>query len=278
MKDGLPWRVRKAKAAAVESARPPAPTWPKVKDNHNPHSPRGVPQWKPGRIWEGELVCIVGGGPSLKLPENIAKLAQTKGHRVVAINNAWGKITPEEPGNVPWADMLFFTDCQWWRWNGHKVLAKWPTDRLIVTATSDMEHVVEPRISRLWRDRNKWCPDQGWLFGYDGGTQSTNLVAQLGARKIVLFGIDLGLGPNGETQYHNSHKRPTAVGNYKTKFIPTMIEAVKQCKALGIEIVRATPGFDIGAPLVSIEEALQKPVGCPVEPVRVISEDQPPEG
>lgn len=257
MRDGIPWRVRKAQREAEAAKQPatPKPTRPlkRVPEGHNPHAPRGIVQWKPGRLWEGEVVCIVGGGSSLKRPENRPLLDATRGRKVIAVNNAWHPIDAEHPGAVPWADMLFFTDCEWWRWNKQEVVEKWfPLGRLTATATSDTTHVNDPRIKRFWRDRNKWTADPGKLYGWDGGTQAVNLAFHLGAKRIVLFGIDLQPGPKGETQWHEKHKRKTAVSNYREKFIPTMTEAVKKCREAGVEVIRATDGVDIGAPLVEI--------------------------
>lgn len=282
MKDGKPWRERRAEAEAQQKKLqqelirpkpsqapvplPPGPSpnrpWPTVPPNHNPHEFRGIDPWTPGRIWHNEIVCIIGGGPALKTEEGRAALERTKqGCRTIAINNAYRRDKDTSFVGAPWADMLFFTDCQWWRWNFQHVRTHWPKNRFLVTSTSDTAHATDEeagrKMQRMWRDRNDWSKDIRCVFGYDGGTQCVNLAAHLGAKRIVLLGIDLQGGPKGEAQYHKLHLRPTVQVNYKTKFIPTMIEAVKRCKEQGIEIVRGTPGFDVGAPLVSMDVALK---------------------
>src|ERR1700749_213592 len=131
MKDGKPWRVRRAEEQVKATKRkqelvrpapsqPPVPPatgkrpkrpWPTVPENHNPHEFRGIDPWLPGPIWKEEIVCIVGGGPSLKTDEGRIALECTKGHRVIAINNAYRRDKETNYVGVPWADMLFFTDC-----------------------------------------------------------------------------------------------------------------------------------------------------------------------
>lgn len=222
-----------------------------VPENHNPHAKRGIAPWKPGRIWEGETVALIGGGPTLKQPEYAAAVQSLRGKcKVIAINQSFEI--------VPWADMLYFADCSWFQWNKSAVRQQWPKDKLLVTATSDVKDVNDKAagrpVLRMWRDRNRWSLDPAKVYGWDSGTQAANLAFSLGAKRILLFGIDLTAGPKGETQWHTKHKRKTAIVNYKNRFLPTWLEAVRACKEAGVEVIRVTPGADIGAPLLSIDE------------------------
>lgn len=238
MKNGIPWRVRKGMRSLKAT---PKPTTRKVAANHNPHAPRGIQPWVPlPQQWRGRTFHIVGGGPSLKNKRSTGDMSlrsQLNTDDVwIAVNNSYKLAT--------WADILHFADCEWWRWNGAHVLETWPKDRLITTATSDVTHVNDKRIKRFWRDRNQFTKDPAKLHGWDSGTQAVNLAYHLGAAKIVLWGIDMRTGPQGETQWHKEHKRETNISNYAKKFAPSLAETVRQLGLLGVPVVRATdPGI-----------------------------------
>jgi len=58
--------------------------------------------WTVPRLWPGETVFIIGGGPSVR-GQNIEAL---RGRRVIAINSSYLV--------APWADYLIFADERWW--------------------------------------------------------------------------------------------------------------------------------------------------------------------
>lgn len=242
MKNGLPWRVRVEMRKQKNAT--PAPSVRRVAVGHNPHERRGITPWKPGRLFDGRVVAVVGGGPSLK-GYDFTPLTES-GAAIIVVNNSY-KLLPN-------ADILHFADAAWWQWNGKDVLANWPN--LISTATSDTGSVNDKRIKRLWRNRNEFSTEEGVVHGWDSGTQAVNLAYLLGARKIVLFGIDMQPGTNGETQWHKEHKRPTNTSNYAKRFAPSLAESVRRLSALGVPVVRATePGIP-EAPCLPLELAL----------------------
>ena len=65
--------------------------------------------WKVPRMWEGETVAILAGGPSLTQ----AQVDYVKGKcKVIAINSSYLL--------APWADILYFCDNRWYTECGHK--------------------------------------------------------------------------------------------------------------------------------------------------------------
>lgn len=212
----------------------------RVPADHNPHKPRGIVPWDAPRVFSGQTVAIVGGGPSLKAmirEGTLARLHEQFPHvRWIAVNNAY-KI-------APWADLLHFADCQWWRWNGKHVLANWPADRIITTATSDVTHVNAPRIKRFWRDRNDFTEDRTKLHGQDSGTQAVHLAYHLGAAKIVLFGFDMQPAADGSTHWHKEHQRETPKTIYARRFKPAIERVVRELAKRRVTVIRATePGL-----------------------------------
>lgn len=223
----------------------PKPKIRRVPENHNPHLKRGIEPWNPPKMFAGEVVCIIGGGPSLKTFD----ISITKGQRCIAVNNSY-KI-------APWADILHFADAEWWRWHQERVTDKFKG--IVTTATSDVQTVNAPFVKRFWRNRNEFSMDPTRLHGWDGGTQAVNMAFHLGAAKIVLFGIDMQPAPDGSTQWHNEHRRETRVQNYRTKFAPCLAESIRVLAGLGIPVVRATePGLP-EAPLEPVERLFRLP-------------------
>lgn len=263
MKDGKPWRQRRAEQLAARGKRVVAPKnkpAPRVAREHNPHRPRGIRPWSlegMTKLFDGQTVVIVGGGPSLRPLIDDGTLK--KWHEAypdvpwIVVNNAY-KI-------APWARILHFADCQWWRWNSEHVLKNWPQDRLITTATSDVTHVKHPRVKRFWRDRNKWSFDPQKLHGWDSGTQAVNMAYHLGAKKIILLGFDMQPARDPKTkrviatQFHNEHQRDTAVQNYERRFAPVLRKCIEILGERGISVVRSTnPGLS-NVPFVAFPEA-----------------------
>jgi len=239
MKDGVPWRVRKALA---EAEKKHARFAGRIKPDHNPHAPRGIQPHTHPRIFEGQVVSIIGGGPSLKNFD----ISVTKRSACIAVNQSFEI--------APWADWLHFADASWWQWNSKDVLAKF--EGLISTATSEVKTCNHPRILRYWRDRRNFSLIPTTLHGWDSGTQAVNLAYHLGARKIVLFGIDMQIAADGATQWHTKHKRQTYAANYP-KFAASLTQSVLKLESLGVRVVRATaPGIP-EAPLETIEQCFQ---------------------
>ena len=78
------------------------------------------------KIWEGQTVFILGGGPSL----NDVDLNLIKDRRVIGVNNAYGYPVIEEGKTVryevrDWVDLCWFSDSGWFN-NHRKYLELFP--------------------------------------------------------------------------------------------------------------------------------------------------------
>jgi len=210
---------------------------------HNPHGPRGIVPWAAPRLFEGKVVCIIGGGPSLKSFD----VSVLEGQHCIVVNNSY-KL-------APWADILHFADASWWQWNGADVLENFKG--IISTATSDVASVNHKRIKRWWRDRGQFTEDRTKLHGWDSGTQAVHMAYHLGAKRIVLFGFDMQPAKDGRCQWHDEHKRPTKAGNYAERFAPSLTKLVEALRVRKVEVCRVTePGLPSIA-RVSLETSLR---------------------
>ncbi len=65
-----------------------------------------VPLWEVPRMWAGETVVCIGGGPSVSA--NQVELIHGKA-KVIAISDAYRV--------APWADVLYSCHKRWWDWH-----------------------------------------------------------------------------------------------------------------------------------------------------------------
>ena len=158
-----------------------------------------IKYWEIPPEWQGETAFVVGGGPSLEGFDAEC----LRGHRVIVINNSWEL--------APWANILYFCDWKWWdeglngTSNGDRVKAEF-TGKYVVTPAfaapyvKTIELVNKPGLEKLRKTAIR--------SGHNGGYQAINLAYHLGAKTIVLLGLDMNV--NGkQTHWHAGHPRMT---------------------------------------------------------------------
>lgn len=146
------------------------------------------------RIFEREPVIIVAGGPSL-IGFDFARLA---GRNVIAVNRALEF--------VPNAQVLWWTDAKFWFRNSVKILAH--PARWKATCTLNYGSEVLPAGIHQYRftGHKGFDAEPGHLRSGNNSTfAAMHLAAHLGANLIVLLGVDMKHGPNGETHFHDGH-------------------------------------------------------------------------
>lgn len=178
------------------------------------------------RIWPGETVAILGGGPSLTVEDVHACLWRV---RTIAVNNAVYL--------APSADALHAMDRSWWRRHGPK---------LIFSGL---------RFS-LYPEAEKWGAttiDHG--MGRCSGHQAILIAAGLGASRILLLGFDAGSQEN-HRHWHGDHDEPLTNPTEKTfeSWRTEFPEIVARCGAEVINCSRQTTLT--GAPRMNLEDAL----------------------
>lgn len=195
--------------------------------------------WRAERIWPGETVTILGGGPSMS--QHVADTVEGA-TRVIAVNNAFML--------APWADVLYAADAKWWKgyhtaskrvgtadplqFKGLKVsIATRDGDRLnefndILTLRSMGEKGVERNPTGL-----RTCMNSGF--------QAINLAVHLGAAKILLCGFDMR-DSSSAAHWHGEH-----IDSVKTTSIPVkawisaITSSAKELEELGVEVINCTP-------------------------------------
>ena len=216
-----------------------------------------VKYWAAEEIWHGSTVVCIGGGPSLTAAQVNAcrDRIDDRGNRVriIAINDAY-KL-------APWADVLYFCDCKWWRWH-HKRLTDWAG--LIVRLQGGAHDFGDPRIKVMRNlDQKGGLATQrdGLHTGQNSGYQAINLAVHFGARRILLLGYDLSAKHEGGkvvTHWFGDHPGGTAERVYST-MLPWFDTLPRELERRGVEVINCTGGGRLNVfPRGKVEELLRE--------------------
>lgn len=157
---------------------------------------------------------------------------------------------------VPWADILYACDARWWKardgvpgFGGTKVSP----------AIEALRIYQDINVVRIDKGRDKMLVDDPGLLGDGGnsGFQAINLVAQAGARRIVLIGFDFRIDHG--SHWHGLHGRglDNPVATNLIRWRGVLDDAAPTFAALGIEVINASPVSLLSAyPRMSVDEAL----------------------
>lgn len=148
-----------------------------------------IPLWEIPRIWTGETVVCIGGGPSLTL-EQIDMVYRVNSN-VIAINDAYRM--------APWADILYGCDAMWWRW--HDGVPGFKGIKVALIGSKDGQGYEGKWADIMYDDIRPLAyngidgleiKDPRYLrTGRNSGYQAINLAVQLGAKRIILIGYDM---------------------------------------------------------------------------------------
>lgn len=201
--------------------------------------------WLFPRLWPGETVVCLGGGPSLTR-EQVEYCRERA--RVIAINDAYLL--------APWADLLYFCDRRWFEWHADRPELKAFKG---IKVTLD-EHVLKnhPEIRGVKNTGRHGleteCP--GVRTGRNSGYQVINLAVHLGVKRIVLLGYDMRV-VEGRTHWHAGHPVPQRENIYEASMLPCFETLVAPLRAAGVAVLNATPESALTVfPMLPLEEAL----------------------
>jgi hypothetical protein len=205
-------------------------------------------------LFLGGTAVVLGGGPSLTLADvalvHAWSLRAGSECGAIAINSAWLA--------APWARVLVGCDLKWWTW---------PHGRLALRAFGGLMVSQDARVKAGLDGRVHWVESTG-VAGYDddprflrtgrnGGYQATHMAAQMGARRIVLLGLDMSHDGAGRTHWHDGHPLPPPPEVYRTLMLEHWPSLAAALAARGVEVINATPGGLLEAfPRRPLREAL----------------------
>jgi hypothetical protein len=207
------------------------------------------PYWVPGDDFAGQVVVILGNGPSLATvsPGAIA------GTRFIAVNSACRWAAPIATA----ADPLYFTDNSWHE-NRPGLAAEWigpviTSNRYAVLRMQAQSGLDACRYLDV-RALCEWAGAPPDAVYASSGHSAAVLAARMGAARVVLLGFD-GRRVDGRTHWHgdySEHGDP-----YAERFVPGWRALAPALEARGVELVNATPGSAIDAvPIRDLEACL----------------------
>jgi len=191
--------------------------------------------WKVPREWEGETATILASGPSLTREQ----VDYVRGKsRVIAVNNQGidtvvnGVVTP---AFAPWADVLYAADRKWWeahkahalKFAGYKITIRDFHFEQVRSLQVSPQQVFDPRPTHL-------------VTGGNSGYQALHLATHFGAKRIVLLGFDMQLGPKKERHWFGNHPGNLNVaGNFPT-WLRSFNRLAPELQKMGIDVINCT--------------------------------------
>lgn len=177
--------------------------------------------WRAPQIWTGATVWVLGGGQSLPeqfgVPPEIIRQVQDGElpmsayspymealHRrhVVAINSAF------LIGD--WIDIVFFGDKGWFFGN-RKQLAKFPGLKVTCHHAVDASKYKGDHVKYLAKDNTKrkglTRNPHKVCWNLNSGMAALSMIANMGARRIILLGFDMKLSSSGRQHFHGEYNR-----------------------------------------------------------------------
>lgn len=194
-------------------------------------------RWSVPKMWEGKTVAILASGPSMS--QEVADAVRAKNVPTIVINDTFRL--------APWADMLYAADSGWW---DHHAQTALKFEGLKVTAHDCTVY------------RAVLCLRQSGVEGFDphpkkirtggnSGYQALHVAIQAGAKRVALFGYDMG----GGKHWFGAH--PPPLRNTDPNSYAVWVERFKGLIGHGAEIVNCTPKSAITCfPKMTLDEAI----------------------
>lgn len=182
--------------------------------------------------WVGDVVFILGCGPSLANYSYYDFENVRRAGRVIAVNDSYIK--------APWADVLYAHDQKWWDSNVYQIHNRF-MGRYMISIGADVS-----RVKRL-RDTGQSgleTDPAGLRNGSNSGYQAINLAYHFGARRIVLLGFDMQVhGQQTHWRERNDGRSPVTFGNtLRLSFLPLFPSLAEGLREEGVSVINATPG------------------------------------
>jgi hypothetical protein len=149
---------------------------------------------------------------------------------------------------APWADILYACDLKWWDW--HKGVPDFAGERW----TQDADAARKYGLSYVRGKGGKGLStDTGTIHtGSNSGYQAINLAYLFGARRVILTGYDMKVGPNGAAHWFGNH--PDNIVSNHSGWLAGFKTIVDQRL---VEVINCTRDTALTCfPQMSIEEAL----------------------
>lgn len=196
------------------------------------------------REWEGQTAAVFASGPSM----SPAHAERCRGLRSIAINN-------QAIDCAPWADVIYGSDAKWWR-QYMSIVSALPGRKISVEIGQQMKGIEYLRPSAQIFDERPCYLSTGANSGY----AALCLAAKLGAKRILLYGYDMGVRNGRMRRFDypaNLNSRPRFAN-----WIPRYQLLAPLLKRRGVEVINCTPGSALTCFAFQEGAALQREAAC----------------
>jgi len=180
-------------------------------------------------IFNGQAVAIVGGGTSL----DGFDFAQLDGANVIALNRAY-EFVPRASA-LWWSDALFFRKHRE-ALEAHAAFSK---------ATGNLGYQKDELPGWVheytFTGHSGFDPDPHCIrHGNNSAFAGMHLAVHLGAKCIVLFGVDMRHGPDGKTHFHGGHGTVHIEDTMTRHMLPLFASLAKPLAKRGVRVINAS--------------------------------------
>lgn len=185
--------------------------------------------WRPDRSFEGAIVAIIGGGPSLASLD----LDILKGTRFIAVNSGCRKVRPVATTR----DLLYFTD-NGWNENRPELAADWPGPVVTSNRNAAIRNGSRVRFINILALTDR----MGVMGDYvqaSSGHIAACLAAVMGAARIVLVAFE-AQAIGDRTHGHGDYSQHDLAA-FTERFLPGWRVLAGVFARMGVDVVNATP-------------------------------------
>lgn len=180
--------------------------------------------------WSGRTAVILASGHSLT-SNDVMSACVAVSARTIAVNST-ATSYPDA------GDVTYGGDFMWWKKHRDQLPAHasardlWTCDR---SAAERYGLSYVKGVNRLGLGKDDIIHTNG-----NSGAQAINLAYLFGARRILLLGFDMKLGPNGEKHHHPDHPKECVQSQTFEEWIRKLGIMATELHAAGCEVVNCT--------------------------------------
>lgn len=178
--------------------------------------------------WKGDTVAILASGPSLREFIRTGSIFNGK-VRTIAVNSSIFA--------APAADVCFALDFMWWKVHHHAVRR----DSRAACWTVDRSAAERFGLNFTRAAHNAGLGETRLHPNGNGGAAAINFATLAGAKRILLLGLDMKPGENGEKHWHPPHPKPCVQAQLFEEWLYKLESVARDAEKMGVEIVNCTP-------------------------------------
>ena len=175
-------------------------------------------------------VVVAASGPSLTADD--CELCNAQALPFIAVNASFRL--------APWADMVYMGD--------YRTVVQYADEARRLSGFKDRIWSCNTLAAEQWQTKLVYGNPENGLsrqpgtitLGGNSGYQALHLAVTCGARRVILIGFDMMLGPNGEKHWHADHPAPLVQAMCLEEWIHKMNILAKDLQRAGVRVVNCS--------------------------------------